>query len=73
MQPEFITVAELAKLTGFSPKTIYNWWSSKTGPLATILVKFGDRLGCWRADYETFRDQQRKLKPPAAPEQQSAA
>jgi hypothetical protein len=62
-QSDFITVTELATLTGFEPKSLYNWHSAGTGPLFSILVKVGGRLGVWRADYEIWRDSQRKLKP----------
>lgn len=61
MNSDFISAAELAKLTGFNRKTVYNQHSQGRGPLASILVKVGGRLGCWRADYEQWRDGQRRL------------
>lgn len=70
MTPDFLPVPELAKLTGFAAKGIYNQHSSGTGPLVPILAKVGGRLGAWRADYEIWRDSQRRLK---APTEQSAA
>jgi hypothetical protein len=71
MQPDFIPISELAKLTCFEPKTLYNQHSTGAGPLAAILVRLGGRLGVWRADYELWRDAQRRLKP--ASEQRPAA
>jgi predicted DNA-binding transcriptional regulator AlpA len=60
-QPDFIAATELARLTGFQRKSIYNWHCAKSGPLKSILVKVGGRLGCWRSDYESWRDAQLKL------------
>ncbi len=71
-QSDFITAAELASLTGFQLKSVYNWHSSNSGPLASILVKVGGRLGAWRADYETWRDSQRRLQSPSAQPGQAA-
>jgi predicted DNA-binding transcriptional regulator AlpA len=65
MQSDFIAATELARLTGFERKSIYNWHSAGSGPLNSILVKVGGRLGCWRSDYEQWRDAQRRLKPAA--------
>lgn len=61
MQSDFIPATELSELTGRKLKTLYNEHSTGRGPLAPILTKFGDRLGVWRADYEQFKDSQRKL------------
>jgi predicted DNA-binding transcriptional regulator AlpA len=72
LQSDFIAVTELAQLTGFERKSLYNWHSTGTGPLAPIMTKVGGRLGAWRADYESWRDAQRKLKSPL-PEQRPAA
>jgi predicted DNA-binding transcriptional regulator AlpA len=63
MQSDFIPASELAKLIGVSRKTILNSRCSGTGPLTPILTKVGGRLGAWRADYEQWRDSQRRLKP----------
>ena len=70
--PDFLTATELAKLIGVQRKTVYAWSSSGTGPLVSILVKVGGRLGAWRSDYQLWRDAQLKLKPPA-PDQRGAA
>ena len=72
---DFLPVLDLAKLTKAAPKSIYNQHSTGNGPLAPILVKVGGRLGCWRADYELWRDAQRRLKSPdpAAPTAQETA
>jgi predicted DNA-binding transcriptional regulator AlpA len=64
-QSDFIPALELARLTSFEAKSIYNWHSAGTGPLSSILVKVGSRLGAWRSDYEAWRDAQRKLRPRA--------
>jgi predicted DNA-binding transcriptional regulator AlpA len=70
-QSDFIAATELATLVGVERKSIYNWHSAGSGPLNSILVKVGGRLGCWRSDYEQWRDSQRRLKPTA--EQRPAA
>jgi predicted DNA-binding transcriptional regulator AlpA len=61
-EPDFIPVAELARLTGYSRKVFYNSHCAGAGPLAEILTKLGGRLGSWRTDYEVWRDRQRKLR-----------
>jgi len=66
MQPDFIPAAELSKLTGYAPKSLYNQHSTGRGPLAPILTKFGMRLGAWRADYEAFVASQRKFRDQSA-------
>jgi hypothetical protein len=71
-QSDFLPVVELAKLTPFKPKGIYNQHSSGTGPLVPILTKVGGRLGAWRADYELWRDSQRRLKPVIEPDRATA-
>lgn len=59
---DFIPVSELARLTGRRVTTLYNDNCKGSGPLAPIMTKFGGRIGVWRADYEMWRDSQRKLK-----------
>ncbi len=71
-QSDFLPVVELSKLTPYKPKGIYNQYSSRVGPLVPILTKLGGRLGAWRADYEQWRDSQRRLKPIAEPERPAA-
>lgn len=61
VESDFIRAQELARLTPFELKTIYNQHSTQTGALAPILVKVGGRLGAWRADYEAWRDSQRRF------------
>lgn len=61
-QSDFIPVAELARRTGYDPKTFYNQHSRGDGPFAGILTKLGGRLGCWRDDYEAFVARARRLK-----------
>lgn len=61
---DWIPSNELTELTGVPRRTLYNQHSTRTGALAPILTKFGGRLGAWRADYEVWKDAQRKLKPP---------
>ncbi|MDB6102559.1 MAG: hypothetical protein JWO52_2558 [Gammaproteobacteria bacterium] len=63
---DWIPVAELAKLTKRELKSLYNDHSARRGPFAKILVKLGGRLGCWRADYEALKAQQRRLPPDGA-------
>lgn len=61
-QVDFIPASELARLTGRKLKTIYDDHARHAGPLATILTKFGGRVGVWRKDYEAFIERQRKLR-----------
>lgn len=61
MGEDFISVAELALLTGFTKKTIYFQHSTQTGALAPILSKLGRRLGCWKNDYDQWKAAQYKL------------
>ena len=72
-QSDFITLAELSALTGYSKKALYNASSSGRGPMVEILSKLGGRLGSWRADYELWRDAQRKLPSANPPERRDAA
>jgi predicted DNA-binding transcriptional regulator AlpA len=72
MQSDFITATDLAKLTGFERKSIYNWHSANSGPLRTILVKVGGRLGCWREDFEIWKGSQRRLTPRAIDQRPAA-
>jgi len=60
-ESDFIPVAELAELTGYSKKVFYNAHSAQRGPLHEILVKLGGRLGVWRADYIEWRNLQRRF------------
>jgi predicted DNA-binding transcriptional regulator AlpA len=61
MGDDFISVAELALLTGFTKRTIYFQHSTQTGALAPILSKLGRRLGAWKNDYEQWKTAQYKL------------
>jgi len=61
---DFLSVVQLAELTGFTPKTIYHQNSTRHGALVPILCKLGRRLGAWRADYAAWVAQQRKLPDP---------
>ena len=61
MSSDFIFVSELSKRTGLPGGSIYNQHSSGRGALAPILVKLGGRLGCWREDYEAFKQSRRRL------------
>jgi hypothetical protein len=61
-QVDFILAAELSRLTGRKLKTIYDDHARHSGPLVSILTKFGGRLGAWRPDYEKFVEQQLRLK-----------
>ena len=58
---DFIPATELAQLTGFAIKSIYHQHCTRRGALVPILSKMGSRLGCWRADYNTWKASQRKL------------
>lgn len=60
---DWIPAEQLERLTNVRLKTQYNQHSSGTGALAPILTKLGGRLGCWRSDYDVWRDAQLKLKP----------
>lgn len=60
-EPDFIPVDRLCHLTGYRLKTLYIAHSLGKGPLVPILTKLGGRLGAWRADYELWRDAQRKI------------
>lgn len=62
MPSDFIPLIELSELVGVSRKTLYNQHSAGAGPLSPIMVKLGGRLGCWRDDYEVFKDSQRRIK-----------
>ena len=57
---EFVPLLELAELSGLAPRTIYNQ-RHRGGHLASILTKFGGRVGCWRADWEQYKAAQRRL------------
>jgi predicted DNA-binding transcriptional regulator AlpA len=61
---DFIDAADLARLLGCSVRGLYNAHRDKSGPFAPILTKLGKRVGAWRADYEEWREAQRKFKPP---------
>jgi predicted DNA-binding transcriptional regulator AlpA len=61
-ESDFIPLSELAELTGYSKKVFYHSHSYQRGPLHEILTKLGGRLGCWREDYEEWRDIQRRLR-----------
>ncbi len=62
VQADFLPVPELARLTGFGRKAIYNQHCAGKGPLVPILTKLGGRLGAWREDYEAWKVSQRKFK-----------
>lgn len=58
---------ELQALTGFTADSVRTQHSTGRGALVPILTKFGERLGVWEADWDTFVASQRKLRP--APEE----
>lgn len=60
-ESDFISLNELAQLTGYSKKVFYNSHSAQRGPLHEILTKLGGRLGVWREDYEEWVGLQRRL------------
>jgi len=64
MDRDFLPAIELERLTGVAVKTQYNVHYYGKGPLVEILTKCGGRLGAWRADYEIWRDSQRRLQSP---------
>ena len=65
LKSDFVGVAELAVLTGLRRSTLYDQHHTKRGALAPILVKFGNRVGSWRLDYERFVASQLRLTPTA--------
>jgi hypothetical protein len=58
---DFIGTEELSQLTGYTVNAIYAQHARKAGALAPILTKFGFKVGCWRADYEAFKQAGRRL------------
>lgn len=61
-QTDWMPCEEISRETDYTRKALYNQHYTRRGSLAGILTKVGGRLGCWRADYEIWRDQQRKLR-----------
>jgi hypothetical protein len=59
---DFYTVQKIAALTGYAVKSLYNQHAAGVGPLGNLLTKVGGKLLMSRADYEAWRDRQRKLK-----------
>lgn len=59
---DFITVAELARRTGYSVKSLYNQHSAGLGPFGTLLGRVGGKLLMSSADYAAWKAQQRKLQ-----------
>jgi hypothetical protein len=69
-QRDFISAKELSNLTGYALNSLYNAHQKGSGPLSSILTKFGRKLGCWRGNYDQLVASQRRLQPT---EQRSAA
>ena len=58
---DFMLMPELSRCTARAVKTLYDDHYTGRGELAPILTKLGGRLGCWREDYEAFKQSRRRL------------
>lgn len=63
-QSDFMLIDELSRRTRRKVSTLYDDFQTGSGPFASILTKLGNRLGCWRADYEILIASQRRLADP---------
>lgn len=61
IENDWIPLEELSQLSTYGVNSMRNMHARKSGPLASILCKFGGKLGCWRSDWESYKRANRKL------------